>query len=136
MAENIQEILKQSIDPLKVSLLFNSNEYQDFLCFHSSSSIYEVGKEYNLYDLKGLLRVLCLKRAILNEELLKNLYKRNLDEICLILEWNDHARKIMLIQTADLNHFDEELFANTFNKEVNSLLKEFQKTYFNYKGEA
>ena len=106
------------------------NEYEDYECLYSTSPLYESGKSHLLYDIKPLLRVLCLKRKLFSQKLEQDIYQSELQELCFILEWQDHARKILVFDLRDLDHFEDEEFLKIINNENEKLQQMFQKIYY------
>ena len=130
----IENLLSKHLSPIKVAFFFNEDQHQQYRCIHSSIGHYKTKENYLIYDLPSILRVLCLKRGLFSENMETELYRQSLDEVCFILDWEVHAKKVLIFEIKDLKHWDQENFLTVIKENSRVLNDSFDEYYFRNRG--
>ena len=131
--KNLKDILGQALTPVRFTLLFNRNEYSHYSCLYTDSTRFEEGKEYLLYDLLPLIRVLSVKAEVIDYELARDIFgEQPSDDLCYIYEWSHDSRIIFFVHFEQIEDFDEELFMHILKFENASLQKPTRKLVEKY----
>lgn len=125
----IENLLKSHLSPIKAAFFFNGDVHEEYKCLHSSIGEYQTKSNYLLYDLPAVLRLLGLKSGLFEENMEAELYRQSLDELCFILDWQLHAKKIIIFEVKNLEHWDQENFLKTIKENNNILNEAFDKFY-------
>ena len=127
--DQIENLLKKHLSPIKAAFFFNGDEHEQYKCLHSSIDEYLTKDNYLLYDLPAVLRVLGLKSSLFEENMEAELYRQSLDELCFILDWQPHAKKVIIFEVKGLVHWDQENFLKAIKENNNVLNEVFDKYY-------
>lgn len=111
---------------IKGAFFYSADEISNYQCLVSNSSNYQEGNDYILYQLDSLVRLLSRKRDIVSKDLLNSMYDDK--ELCMILEWNDHCRKIFIFESS------ENLSQDLVNK-VQELKSIYQKHFYQWRNQ-
>ena len=132
--KEFEEIFVNALTPVEVAIFFSPSEEDNYFCLFSNSKKYKGQKQYPLYDLSPLMRTLCEKSHIVSQTLLDELYEgNNSDEICFILDWNDHMRKVIIFDLSKIELFEQDEFVEQLKNEKERMREIYQKIFFKYK---
>ncbi|MCP4912838.1 MAG: hypothetical protein GY909_06945 [Oligoflexia bacterium] len=109
---------------IKGAFFYSADEISNYQCLASNSDSYQSGNDYVLYQLNSLVRLLARKRDIVSKDLLNSMYED--EELCMIIEWNDHCRKIFIFES------EENVSQELVNK-VQEIKKIYQKHFYQWR---
>ena len=134
--DSLNRIFSTILGQVCVAIFSNTHLNHPFRCLYSSNKEYAQGEIISLYKIDSLVRILCEKSKVLAQTELHQLYNHSeKDEICFILEWEDHIKKIFIFnieQTLDLNINE---FIEKINSEKEAMRIIFQKVYFTHESQ-
>lgn len=111
--QNCQELIES--EGIKTSY-FQSTEQIDMLrCFHSSSDKYKADKDYSIFEIASLTRILAQRSGVISPKLRLDIAKDSRSEICYILDWNQKHKKIIIFQFTDISKCTEKNLNLIFN---------------------
>ncbi len=117
-------------DNFELSFFFSRGGNSPYTCIYTESIDYSVNTPYLAYDIPELLRLIIIKKELMDDELVNYYYRNSNNSICLILEWNELVRKVVRFSTKtelDIHQFKEFV---TQNKE--EIAKHFKKSFFKF----
>lgn len=124
------DIFKPIAEEIEVALFYAPDELTDYTCLFSNTKEYETFKEYLFYEIKPLIRILCLKNNVLSSNMLENIHDDNF--ISYIVEWNDHSRKAIIINSSTISATQDEC-EKFFEEEKNKLKELYQKLFYQWR---
>lgn len=123
----LSTILNDTLRPMEFALFYNDNKGDDYQCIFTNFDRYEGEKEYDLYSIPSLIRVLTLKNQIVADGALNQVYKEPAKEAAFVLEWGSNGRKVMIFNTERPKIFDQDLFVESVTHEQENLKKLFNR---------
>lgn len=130
--DKLENLFQGILSPLQVSIFFAESEYANLKCLHSTNGAYQLHQTLSIYDVPSLLRVLSQKADILQETLVEEIYEEESEFLCYVLEWSDHARKIILFNLENAEIFEQEEFTNILRTKQENIREIYQKLYYQY----
>ena len=121
---------KVILDQFELSFFFSRGGQSPYSCIYSESDNYKSGNDYLVYDIPELLRLIIIKKELMNDDLVNYYYKNADNSICLILEWNELVRKIVRISSSKEQNIIDLQDQISEKKELISGF--FKKSFFKY----
>lgn len=121
---------KVILEQFELSFFFSRGGQSPYTCIYSETEDYKLSIDYLVYDIPELLRLMIIKKELMNDDLVNYYYKNSNNSLCLVLEWNELVRKVVRISSSkELDIIDlQEQIAD--KKELISGF--FKKSYFKH----
>jgi hypothetical protein len=134
IAKEMQALTEKALGPIQSAFFFSTDEYHPYTCIHSSITSYREDKMYSIYDLFSLIRVLAIKAELWSDELRDKYYQQSNNEIAFVLEWDEHSKKVLLLNIENAQASKEQIAVEVQRKrtEISNLL---QKAFYIKRGE-
>jgi len=129
LPEKLTNTLKDIISPLKVAYFTAADENLNFKCIFSSSPLYEKGRKYSIYGLSPLFRLVLNKANIIEESIIKRVFKQDNNQISYILDWSD-IKKVLIFDVEDLDYFEDQSLIKELIKERQNILEELDRVIY------
>jgi len=95
----VKNIIEHGVGKIPWCILGSKEENSQFTCLYSSLEEYKIGHLYSLYEIQPLERLLAKKNKLLNEKVLKKIYREDNSKILsYIVNWDKSEKLVLLLQ--------------------------------------
>ncbi len=130
----LARLVFKGLYPLNVTMFLSQGDKEPFRCLYAKDSGFTVGKKYSLYDIRPLFRFLMEKTNSMNKDIANQIWSdEEREDVCYVLEWDDHARKIIIFHTGDSLHFDKYQFSEIIKKSAPQINHIFRRVFYSTK---